>query len=58
MEICDRYRDYIPVYTDNSRDRNYVACATVISMKVPDSTFIITAEIWAIIKPLEQIGTN
>ena len=29
MEIRDRYRDYIPVYTDGSRDGNAVACATV-----------------------------
>ena len=29
MEIRDRYRDYIPVYTDGSRDGNSVACATV-----------------------------
>ena len=28
MEIQDRYRDYIPVYTDGSRDGNGVACAT------------------------------
>ena len=25
MEIRDRYRDYIPVYTDGSRDGNAVA---------------------------------
>ena len=31
MEIRDRYRDYIPVYTDGSRDGNAVACATVFS---------------------------
>ena len=41
MEIRDRYRDYIPVYTDGSRDGNAVACATVfpsntvISMRLP-----------------------
>ena len=29
LEIRDRYRDYIPVYTDGSRDGNYVGCATV-----------------------------
>ena len=29
MEIRDRYRDYILVYTDWSRDGNSVACATV-----------------------------
>ena len=28
MEIRDRYRDYIPVYTDGSRDGNDVACAS------------------------------
>ena len=28
MEIRDGYRDYIPVYTDDSRDGNSVACAT------------------------------
>ena len=44
MEIRDRYRDHIPVYTDGSRDGNDVACATVF-----------TAEVWAIIKALEQI---
>ena len=28
MEIRDRYRDHIPVYTDGSRDGNDVACAS------------------------------
>ena len=58
MEIRDRYRDHIPVYTDGSRDGNYVACAasdTIISMRLPDSASIFSAEIWAIIKALEQI---
>ena len=61
MEIRDRYRDYIPVYTDGSRDANAVACATVfpsntvISMRLPDSASVFTAEVWAIIKALEQI---
>ena len=58
MEIRDRYRDYIPVYTDGSWD---VACAivfpsnTVISMRLPDSASVFTADVWAIIKALEQI---
>ena len=61
MEIRYRYRDYIPVYTDGSRDGNAVACATVvssntgISMRLPDSASVFTAEVWAIIKALEQI---
>ena len=61
MEIRDRYRDYIPVYTDGSWDGNDVACATgfpsntVISMRLPDSASVFTAEVWAIIKALEQI---
>ena len=61
MEIRDRYRDYIPVYTDGSRDGKSVACVTVfasdtlISMRLPDSAFVFTAEVWAIIKALEQI---
>ena len=61
MEIRDRYRDYIPVYTDGSRDGNSVACATVfplntvISIRLPDSASVFTAEVWAIIKALEQI---
>ena len=56
----DRYRDYIPVYTDGSRDGNAVACArvfpsnTVISMRLPDSASVFTAEVWANIKALEQ----
>ena len=56
----DRYRDYIPVYTDGSRDKNVVACVTVfpsntvISMRLPDSASVLTAEIWAIIKALEE----
>ena len=33
MEIRDRYRDYIPVYADGSRDGNSVACATVFLIK-------------------------
>ena len=61
MEIQDRYRDYIPVYADGSQDGNYVACApvfpsdTVISMRLSDSASIFTADVWAIIKVLEQI---
>ena len=61
MEIRDWYRDHIPVYTDCSWDRNSVACATVfpsdnvISMRLPDSASVFTAEVWAIIKALEQI---
>ena len=61
MEIRDRYRDHIPVYTDGSRDGNSVANATgfpsntVISMRLPDLASIFTAEIWAIIKSLEEI---
>ena len=61
MEIQDRYRDHIPVYTDGSRDGNAVACATVfpsntvISMRLPDSASVFTAEVWAIIKALKQI---
>ena len=60
MEIRDRYRDHIPVDTDGSRVGNYLACATVfppntvISMRLPDSASIFTAEIWAIIKALEE----
>ena len=61
MEIRDRYRDYIPVYTDGSRDGNAVACATVfpsstvISMRLPDSASVFTDELWTIIKALEKI---
>ena len=56
----DRYRDYVPVYTDGTRDGNYLACATVfpsntvISMRLTDSAFIFTAEIWAMIKGMEE----
>ena len=61
MEIRDRYRDYILVYTDGSQDGNYVACATVFpsdtkfSMRLPDSASIFTADIWAIIKGLDEM---
>ena len=61
LEIRDKYRDYIPVYTDGSQDGNSVACATVspsdteLSMRLPDSASIFTAEIWAIITALEEI---
>ena len=61
MEIRDRYRDHIPVYTDGSRDGNSVACVTVfpsdnvISMRLPDLASVFTAEVWAIIKALEQM---
>ena len=61
MEICDSDHDYIPVYTDDSRDGNSLICATVfpsntvIFMRFSDSTFIFTAEIWTIIKSLEEI---
>ena len=61
MEIRDRYRDHIPVYTDGSRDGNDVARSTVfpsntvISMRLTVSASVFTAEVWAIIKALEQI---
>ena len=61
LEIRDRHHNHIPVYTDGSRDRNYLACATVFpsdtefSMRLPDSASIFTAEIWAIIKALDGI---
>ena len=61
MEIRDRHSDYIPVYTDGSRDGRFVACATVfqtdtvISMRFHDSASIFTAEVWANIKALEKI---
>ena len=51
MEIRERYHNYIPVYTDGSRDGNYVACATVfpsntvIFTRLPDRASIFTAEI-------------
>ena len=56
----DSYRHYIPVYTEGSRDGNSLVCGTVflsntiISMRLPDSASIFTAEIWAIIKALEE----
>ena len=49
------------MYTDGSRDGNYLACATispsntVISMKLSDSGSIFTFEMWAIIKAQEPI---
>ena len=61
MKILDRYLDYIPVYTDGSRDGNDVACPTifpsntVIAMRLPNSAFVFTADVSAIIKALEQI---
>ena len=61
MELRDRYRDYVPVYTEGSWNGNYVACATVflsdtvISKRLNDSVSIFTAGIWAVIKALEQI---
>ena len=61
LEIRDKYRDYIPIYTHRSRDGNSVACAMVLpsdtklSMRLPDSASIFTAEIWAIITALEEI---
>ena len=60
MEIRDKYRDYISIYTDGSWDGNYVACATVVPsdtiiyIRLPDSASIFTAEVWAIFKALEQ----
>ena len=61
LELRERYRDYISIYTDGSRDGSSEACVTVfppdtvISTRLPDSGYIFTAEIWAIIKALEQI---
>ena len=54
----------ILVYTDGSQDGNAVACDTVfpsntvISMRLPDSASVFTAEVWAIIKALEQIKNS
>ena len=46
MEIRDRYCDHIPVYTDGSRDGATVFSSnTVISMRLPDSASVFTAEI-------------
>ena len=64
MEIRDWYLDHIPVYTDGSWDGNSVVCATVfpsntvISMRLPDSAFIFTAEIWTIIKALKEVTNS
>ena len=60
MKKRDMYRDHIPIYADGLRDGN-VACATVfpsdtvISMKLPNSASVFTAEVRAVIKELEQI---
>ena len=40
-------------YTDGSRDGNAVSCAR--DVRLPDSAPVFTAEVWAIIKALEQI---
>ena len=61
IEIRDRYGDYIPVYTDGSRNGHYVACATflqsdtVISMRLSDSTSILTANIGQSLKPWNKL---
>ena len=60
-DIRNSCRDYITVDSDGSQDEHYLACATmcpldtVIAMRLPDTTFIFTAEVWAIIKTLEHI---
>ena len=64
MEIRDKYRDHIPVYTDGSWNGNSVACATVfpsntvISIRLPDSASIFTAEIGAIVKAKYIVFTD
>ena len=56
MDMQDRYHYYIPVYTEGSQDGNSVACTTffpsdtVISMRLPHSASVFTAEVWASIK--------
>ena len=61
IEIRDRYRDYIPVFTDCSRNGNSVACATVLPsdtvtpMRLPDSASIFTSDVCVINKALEEI---
>ena len=62
MEIRDRYRDYILVYTDGSWDSNAVASATVfpsncVSIRLPDSPSVFSAEVWPIIKASDEIET-
>ena len=63
-EIRDGYRDHIPVYTDGSWNGNSVACATVfpsnsvISIRLPDSASIFTAEIGAIVKAKYIVFTD
>ena len=56
MEIFDKYRAYIPVYTDSSRDENCVSCAsgTVIFIRLPNSAFIFITDVLAIIKAMEE----
>ena len=58
MEIRDKYRDYILIYSDRTPDGNSVACATdfnrtQVSMRFPDSASIFTDEVWTVIKALE-----
>ena len=56
MEIRDMYHDHIPVYTHGSRDGNSVASATVFPSDTTISMrSIFSAEVWTIIKALEQI---
>ena len=36
IEIREMYHDYIPVYTDGSRDGNYVTCASLNHLFIAD----------------------
>ena len=51
MKLRVKYYGYIPVYTDGSQDGNSVASGT----DIPLDTLTFTAEVWTVIKALEQI---
>ena len=62
VDIPDKYGDYIPIYTDRTRDRNDVATviffpSNCISMRLLDTASVFSAEVLAIIKALDEIET-
>ena len=61
VEIKSEYRDFIPIYTDGSRDGDTVAATVTpigtIQSRLPDMSSIFSAETKAILLALDSIQT-
>ena len=63
LEIKTQYSDFIPIYTDGSKDGDAVAAAAVtehnyLQLRLPDASSIFSAEMYAIIISLNEIKSS